>query len=204
MPIYFNSQLLPPFPNPEYAAWIDVMGIQSAMSRSLHISGNFVFKLHVAALQAPRANVRLYPVMDGMYICSSAQADMLDFLRSVLEQVADTFITESEPLHRFSVRGALAYGPVIHGNQIPSSASNAFQNNVTHKDGIILGLPVVQAHENEKLAPPFGIFIHESARAFAPAGTAPMKHVWWKWVNPTSQHLWQTTAQSIATHYDWC
>jgi len=33
MPIFFNSQHLPPSPGAEYVAWIDVMGIQSAMGR---------------------------------------------------------------------------------------------------------------------------------------------------------------------------
>jgi hypothetical protein len=139
MPIFFNSQLLPQFPTSEYIAWIDVMGIQSAMGRSLNISGNFVFKLHIAALQAPIGNVRLYPIMDGFYASSANQADMLEFLREVFVQTADEFVHEAEPLHRFVVRGALAFGPVIHGNQIPANASNVFQANVGHKDAILLG-----------------------------------------------------------------
>jgi len=204
MTVYFNSQLLPGAPAPEYVTWIDVMGIQSAMSRSLHISANFVFKMHAAALQAPHGTVRLYPVMDGMYATSPDQTAMLDFLRSVLEQVADEFVNEQEPLHRFVVKGALAFGPIIHGAHIPAVAANVFQNNLGHKDSIVLGLPIVQAHQHENLAPPFGIYVHESARSFAPAGIPPLKHVWWRWSRNANDPLWSNTRTAVAAHYEWC
>jgi hypothetical protein len=204
MPIFFNSQCLPQFPAAEYVAWIDVMGIQSAMGRSLHISGNFVFKLHVAALQAWIANVTLYPIMDGFYASSANQSDMLNFLRQVFEETADEFVQESEPLHRFVIRGALAFGPVIHGNQVTATASNIFKNKSGYKDSILLGLPMVQAHESENQAPPFGLFVHESARSFAPPNVQPMHHVWWKWVNAPNTNLWQQMQNALVAHYQWC
>jgi hypothetical protein len=180
------------------------MGIQSAMGRSLDISGNFVFKLHVAALEAPHGNIMLYPIMDGFYASSSNQIDMLNFLREVFTQTAAEFIAEQEPLHRFIIRGALAYGPIIHGTQVDANASNVFQANLAHKDAILLGLPIVQAHQNERQAPPFGLFVHESARSFAPANFSPLHHVWWKWGNPQNTNLWQQIKPALATHYQWC
>jgi hypothetical protein len=179
MPLYFNAKALPA-PTNEYVAWVDVMGVQSAMSRSLNITANFVFKLHTAALQAPNtAGLRLYPVMDGLYIASSNQAAILDFLRSVFSAIAETFINETENMHRFIVRGALAFGPVIHGANVKSSAAKVFGTPAggNYKDAILLGMPMVQSHLAEKDAPPFGIFVHESARAFAPAGAVPLHHV---------------------------
>lgn len=202
--IYFNSQNLPVLPENEYVSWMDVMGIQSAMGRSLHISGNFVFKLHVAALSAPHENVNLYPVMDGFYAASPSQDDMLVFLREVFAQTAGEFVHENEPLHRFIVRGGLAYGPVIHGSQVAPTASNIFQDNIPHKDAILLGLPMVQAHEGERSAPPFGLYVHESARSFAPAGQAPLHHVWWKWVDPQHSNLWKNVKSALKKHYQWC
>jgi hypothetical protein len=120
---YFNAQVLPT-PTNEYVAWIDVMGVQSAMSRSLDITANFVFKLHVAALQAPHAGVSLYPVMDGLYISSPSQQAVLDFLRSMFSNIAEVFVAETENLHRFIVPGAVAFGPVIHGAAVPATASH--------------------------------------------------------------------------------
>jgi hypothetical protein len=71
MPLFFNAQVLPN-PANEYVAWIDVMGVQSAMSRSLNITANFIFKLHVAALQAPHAGLSLYPVEEESWRASPA------------------------------------------------------------------------------------------------------------------------------------
>jgi hypothetical protein len=204
MAIFFNSQHLPQFPSSEYVAWIDVMGIQSAMGRSLHISGNFVFKLHVAALQAPHENVTIYPIMDGFYASTPNQADMLNFLREVFVQTADEFVKEQEPLHRFIVHGALAYGPIIHGNQVAADASNIFQKNLGHRDAILLGLPMVQANQGERQAPPFGLFVHESARSFAPASIPPLHHVWWKWGSQQHTSPWQQVKAALEEHYKWC
>ncbi|HEY3965143.1 MAG TPA: hypothetical protein VGM05_11380 [Planctomycetaceae bacterium] len=142
--------------------------------------------------------------MDGFYASAASQLDMLTFLREVFVQTADEFVHEPEPLHRFLIRGALAYGPVIHGTQVAANASNMFQNNVGHKDAILLGLPMVQAHEYERQAPPFGLFVHESSRSFAPPNIQPLHHVWWKWVNAQNANLWQQLRPALQAHYQWC
>ena len=182
------------------------MGVQSAMSRSLDITANFVFKLHVAALQAPNTGVSLYPVMDGLYIASSTQQAILDFLRSVFSDIAETFVNEKENLYRFIVRGALAFGPVIHGAAVPASASNVFGSAVGghYKNAILLGIPMVQSHLAEKDAPPFGLFVHDSARTFAPPATAPLHHVWWRWVNAANSHVWNPLSGALTTYFGWC
>jgi hypothetical protein len=206
MPLYFNAQVLPE-PTNEYVAWIDVMGIQSAMSRSLDITANFVFKLHVAALQAPHDQICLYPVMDGLYLASGNQQAIFDFLRSVFYNIADTFVHEAENLHRFVVRGALAFGPVIHGSAVPPSASNVFvtQAGGQYKNQILLGMPMVQSHLGEKNAPPFELFVHESARTFAPpAPTQPLHHVWWKWGNPETTPVWNALPEALDAYFKWC
>jgi hypothetical protein len=207
MPLFFNAQVLPD-PTNQYVAWIDVMGVQSAMSRSLDISANFVFKLHVAALQAPHAQVALYPVMDGLYVSSVNQQPMLEFLRSVFYNLAETFVHETENLHRFVIRGALAFGPVIHGTAVPAEASNVFasQGGGQYKNQILLGMPMVQSHLGEKNAPPFGVFVHDSARTFAPPPpTQPLHHVWWKWVNnPDTATVWNALPEALFAYFAWC
>lgn len=199
----FNANFLPPASN-EYVAWVDVMGIQSAMARSLSISANFIFKLHIAALGAPRANVQIYPVMDGFYASSPDKEAMLDFLRNVMSSVGQTFLETTEPLHRFIVRGALAFGPVVHGSQVPDAVDPGLVGHDQYKSAILLGMPIVQANKAEGIAPPFGIYIHESARAFAPNGQQPFHHVWWKWVTPDVGHVWNNLLQQLNAHYEWC
>jgi hypothetical protein len=199
----FNANLLPAATN-EYVAWVDVMGIQSAMSRSLSISANFIFKLHIAALGAPRNSVQLYPVMDGFYASSPNKEDILNFLRSVMSSVGQTFLETTEPLHKFIVRGALAFGPVVHGSQVPETVDSGLVGHDQYKSSILLGMPIVQANKSEGSAPPFGIYLHESVRAFAPDGEQPFHHVWWKWVNPDLVPVWNNLLQQLNAHYDWC
>jgi len=202
---FFNGQLLPN-PTHEYVAWLDVMGIQSSMSRSLPITANFIFKLHAAALLAPAVGVTLYPLMDGLYAASPNQNVILEFLRSVFVELASEFNGAGDPLHRFIVRGAIAYGPLIHGTAVPANSSNSFQTaqGTAYKNAILLGMPMVQAHQTERDAPPFGLFIHESARAFAPAGANPLHHVWWKWVNAVNGNVWNALRAALQQHYQWC
>lgn len=205
MPLIFNANVLPP-PGNEYVAWIDVMGIQSAMSRSLDITANFVFKLHVAALQAPHNGVTLYPVMDGLYTSSPNQQTMFDFLRSLFSKAAESFIGQPETLFRFIVRGGLAFGPVIHGSAVPAQSSPEFgtPGGAQYKNLILLGMPMVQAHLSEKNAPPFGLFVHESARTFAPPLAEPFHHVWWRWVNPANSDVWNNLPRTLANYFEWC
>ena len=206
MPLWFNAAHLPE-PSLEYVAWVDVMGTQISMSRSLAISANFIFKLYTAALQTPNQNITLYPIMDGFYASSSNKSDILRFLQSVFEQVAEEFNREEAQLHRFIVRGSLAFGSVIHGSNIPEPASNVMHDNVPYRNSLLLGLPMVQAHTTEKLAPPFGIYVHESARNFAPHGDTPLHFLWWKWANfgnPNSIQIWNTLRLSLEEYFTWC
>lgn len=202
MPLIFDADHLPPS-SPEYVVWVDVMGIQVAMSCSLARSANFIFKLHTAALQAPNRNVTMYPVMDGLYASSASQNDILNFVKSVMRDVATEFIRETNMHHRFVVKGALAFGPVIHGNAIPQLASTTLHRNQSYRDSLLLGLPMVQANACEKLAPPFGIYVHESARSFAPIQTDPIHVIWWKWQNP-SHPVWGQLGAELDQYFDWC
>jgi hypothetical protein len=201
MPLTFNADRLPDTLS-EYLAWVDVMGTQVSMSRSIKITANFIFKLHIAALRADNLHLRIYPVMDGFYVASADKNHMLNFLRSVFSEVAAGFNATPEPQHRFLIRGGLAFGPVIHGNGVGACA-NELQNDETYRNAILLGTPMVQAHLSEQLAPPFGMFVHESARVFAPSGVEPLHWIWWKW-GSTGQATWDTLKVGLPSHLQWC
>jgi len=115
---FFDARKLP---NPEnsYVAWVDVMGVRATMSRSLPITANFVFKLHAAVLDAPQTDIHLYPVMDGVYVVAERQGPLRDFLKAVFSRVADSFVSTSDNHHRFIIKAAIAFGPVIHGDALP-------------------------------------------------------------------------------------
>jgi hypothetical protein len=112
---YFNdTQLVPPAN--EYVCWIDIMGSQSIMLRSLKIASHFLMKLHIAGLRAFETyRVDPYPVIDGIYACSPSQGDILRFINRVNSALAITFILEDNPLHKFEIRTGIAYGPIVKG-----------------------------------------------------------------------------------------
>jgi hypothetical protein len=200
---FFNATHLPT-PTQEYVAWIDVMGTQASMQRSIDESANFIFKLHVAALEAPRDGVTLYPVMDGLYASSTSQEKILSFINAVYVSIATEFNKETQAKHRFLIRGGLAFGQVIHGNDIPASVSDVLEANPVYRGAILLGMPVVQAHSTESAAPPFGLSIHESARAFAPSGVKPLHVLWWKWPPSKKSKVWTSLRTNLEKHFTWC
>jgi hypothetical protein len=174
------------------------------MGRSISATANFVFKLHVAALESAGSAVRLYPVMDGVYASSASQGDFLAFLCSVFSKVAEAFNAEGDNGHRFVIRGGIAFGPVYHGASLGVGASKVLTKHTAYRDMILLGLPMVQAHIAEPAAPPFGLFVHESARTFAPPGASPLRSVWWHWKTHKTAKTWSTLGTTLHTYLDWC
>jgi len=201
MPLAFDANHLPQMTS-EYVAWVDVMGTQISMSKSIKITANFIFKLHIAALRAKAQGVTLYPVMDGFYAASSARNQMLEFLRSVYKSVAEEFNSTAEQFHRFVIRGGLAFGPVIHGSGVGQCAKELAANAV-YSNSVLLGLPMVQAHLSEHEAPPFGIFVHESARTFAPTGSEPLHSIWWAWKDASSMKIWNKLKTELGSYLEW-
>lgn len=177
---YFNANELP-LPEISYVAWVDVMGIESHMQRSIKSAANFIYKLHVAALESPRTVVSLYPMMDGFYATCQSRPAMEEFLRALFYKLAHLFVSETKPHFRFLARGGLAYGEIYHGRGLSDAASSTLAANKPHRDSIVLGVPVIDANRVERLAPPFGVAIHESARAAAPTGSRPYNDEWWVW-----------------------
>ena len=148
-------------PSNEYACWLDIMGTKSSMSESFEKSANFIIRFHTAVLKAavPK-KVRVYPVMDGVYIVVKYLDDMRDAINKIM---AEVFLSETNN-HRFIVKGALAKGTIQHGSKISSEVSPDMAPRSGYKQHLLFGMPMIQAFNAEKQAPPFGIYIHESAR----------------------------------------
>ena len=204
MTIAFNADRLPEMQS-EYVAWVDVMGTQVSMSRSIKATANFIFKLHIAAMKAQSIAVRIYPVMDGFYVSATDRNKMLGFLRSVFRTVAEEFNSTSKIQHRFMIRGGLAFGPVIHGGTVLECAKE-LKDHKPYSESILLGMPMVQAHLSEREAPPFGIFVHESARTFSPKDVEPLHWIWWRWSEdaPETLQIWNKLKEELITHLDDC
>ena len=138
------------------------------MKKSVMDTANYVFKLHAAIITSWREkayhNVFVYPVMDGAYITATNKEDMENLLIRVYRKIAEVFINEPKIEHQYLMRGAVAYGEVIHGHNVPYGASKAFELDLGYKNQILLGSAMIDAYEGEREAAPFGIYVHESAK----------------------------------------
>jgi hypothetical protein len=166
-------------------------------------------KLHVAALRASQdfPAVDLYPVIDGVYVCSQSQSPLLNFVNRVNSSLAVTFILETNPIHRFEIRSGLAYGPIVKGRGALECADE-LHDNPEHTNKILLGSPLTQAYRIEKKSAPFGVALDESARNFAPTGESPLSGNYWQWwkshCRTGDDTLASELSESLQAHYRWC
>ena len=176
--LYFNPMHLPSLRG-EYILWCDGMGTGQMLKRSLSRSAHFIFKIHQAFDIALRdTDGRCYPVMDGMYITTPTRKSMIRIIEVAFCELAREFIHTKGTRHMFMIKAGLSYGATIHGNEI---ATEAFYG--VHQDGttrsleehekssidyirsrLLLSSAMEYAFQAERNAPPFGIFVHESAQ----------------------------------------
>jgi hypothetical protein len=135
---------------------------------------------------------------DGFFVTSAEWQPLGDYLKLILEDLVDLFSGEMQNKHRFMVRGAVAYGPVVHGGDINDCCCR--QHSLDCRERILVGPPMALAYNSECLAPPFGIFIHETARM------APSKHLpvsWWRWwgIKPTTRV--KELEKHMNAYFDW-
>lgn len=199
--------------HPKYVAWVDLMGANSAMRRSIVIAAIAIGKLHVAALNAKhdvgRDNVRLYPVIDGVYITADRKGPLLRTIAHMMRSLALDFCLAESALYKFMLRGAVTYGPLCEGEDLMTERNYTLVNNAGHSENICLGIPMAQAYDAESNASPFGIWIHESARAFCPEGGTPITFTHWPWWNSLddtdfAQDLVSTLHAGLCEYLDWC
>ena len=200
--IYVNVRPISSGEN-EYVCWIDLMGTKSIMGHSLEMAANYICRLHAAILDSIDGTEQLYPMIDGMYITTPSKQSMLNFLRKVFKKLSQEFIEASENQHRFIPKAAIAYGPVVHGKHITKKVNLALSENKTIKESLLFGIPVIAASQGERNAPPFGIYVDQSARMFAPSPTKPLPYIWYKWFNPKDA-IRNQLKEKIENYYEWC
>ncbi|MDA3906736.1 MAG: hypothetical protein PF484_11735 [Bacteroidales bacterium] len=146
--------------------WCDGMGTGQELSRNLSRSSVLVFKLHMAfaAAQDIVGSVNIYPVMDGMYITSPDRQTIENIIKEAFKLLANDFIQAGGTKNMFMVRGGIAYGPVIHGKDIDPKAFGDYKIETSVKNAILLSPAMVPANKVESLAPPFGIYVDDSAK----------------------------------------
>jgi hypothetical protein len=190
-----------------YVLWVDIMGSQGKMLRSVKTASIPLMKLHVAALSAIKKNtkepIQLFPVIDGIYVVSEHLHSIAFFISDVFRSMAAEFIV-LEQWERSVIRGAIAYGPVILGAE--SKKGSEILGESDYANSILLGMPLVQAYVAEKTAPPFGVLVHESARAFAPEGKRSISTILWRWwdTNADTKKIARALLSRLDDYYSWC
>lgn len=196
-----------------YVCWVDVMGTAAVASRSVPEASVKVFKLHTAAIAAQESlsdwkqdKITMYPMMDGIYAVSSNKGALMGLLKTIFAALGEDVVEAEETHHILAVRAAISYGPVLAGKDM--DGYNDILEGTNHQTRTLIGIPVVQAYLSEDSAPPFGVYVHESARAFAPDGDEPFRFVWWKWFRSNDDEynendLAQNVREKLSSYYQW-
>lgn len=100
------------------------------------------------------------------------------------------------------VKGALAKGIIQHGSKISAEIAEDIAPRVGYKRHLLFGMPMIQAFISEKQAPPFGIYIHESARTVG--GLQGRYYYWRRDVNfSTNAGLQSQLKEELISFFDW-
>lgn len=200
MAIIFDSRKLPEAQN-EYVCWIDIMGTRNIMMDSIETASNFIFKFHTAVMECKNPEAKYYPLMDGVFITTKSKTTIESIVSTIFQKIATEFIDETKNKHRFLIKGTISYGPIIHGEEVSKDACEGLSKEDEYRKSILMGIPMIQAYLAEKNAPPFGIFIHESARTFHEPKRKRLSGKYYHWTKDVE--LRKKLLSSINNYFSW-
>jgi hypothetical protein len=138
--------------------------------------------------------------MDGIYVTTPSRNTMNQFLRHTFCALAREFTWRRGTAHMHMVRAGLSYGPTMHGGDIPDEGFFGDFDNGTRVDRelfeqsklymdrrqVLLSPAMVLAYNAERLAPPFGVYVDDSAKCFpllsSDAGGSYISSLWQWWI----------------------
>lgn len=117
------------YSGPEWVAWVDVMGVASYMERKPNFAAGDMFKFHEAVINRRVPEVKLYPLMDGVYLSTASTDALRNFLSGLMSDVIDHDCATQSPGYWVVIRGGIAHGEVIHcGDQPAKMENDGFDN----------------------------------------------------------------------------
>lgn len=185
-----------------YVCWLDVMGMQKTMSRSLAKAMNFMLKFHNGIVEAlQNSDVKCYPLMDGVYLAAEDLEQLKNVINAVYARMAHIAFSR-DPQHCFVIRGAIAKGTILHGRDLREKdlkfdCAKLLQEG--HVEQLMMGMPIIQAYLSERNAPPFGVYIHESARVYG-----DLQGCYYYWWHEGCQVNIQRLADDLNRYFAWC
>ncbi|MBR1766301.1 MAG: hypothetical protein IJ745_04580 [Bacteroidales bacterium] len=186
-------------PNDSYVCWVDIMGTKSIMEESFEKAANFILRFHLACTEAAKENrdVRCYPLMDGAFLTTNKIEKLKKVINTIFQRLSAYFIDTDPCNHLFVIRGSIAKGELAHGEEITTEVCKEIASNNDYKKNLLFGLPMIQAFKAEEDAPPFGVFIHESARK-----TDGLKGRYYNWCSDNEMRTALT--ERLHLYFSWC
>lgn len=182
-----------------YVCWIDIMGTRAIMSESFEKATNFILRFHAICMQSIRNldTMKCYPLMDGVFLTSQDIDTLKKCIDTLFNNLAKIFCDEELCAHQFIVRGSIAKGGMSYGENIDESICVDIASNNDYKANLLFGMPMIQAYKTEKNAPPFGIYIHESARDYD-----KLIGRYYGWCKDADTRT--TMMKELKQYFDWC
>ena len=188
-----------------YVFWLDLMGTRNLMKISESKAARSVMKIPrgCSLSEEQYKEVEINPVMDGVYGFVASREVIEAFLRHMLTSLAAVFVHERVTSSRFMVRAGLSFGPIVPGVTLAKGAA-ILQKNLRYLRGTAIGMAISHAYEAESAFPPFGVYIHESARAFAPrdGSSEPYRSNLWRWFGEDEPLSW-AIRRTLVDYFDW-
>lgn len=187
---------------PEYVAWIDLMGAPSWMAGSIRRAAEIIGVIHIAGIRAARKHgIKAYPVIDGIYLVGKEKQQFRSATNLVMRTLAATFLAQ-EPDHRFLVRGGIAYGRILHGAEISKLHADLGENK-SYSSCLALGISIGQAYAAERKAPPFGYYVDTTARSTASAAASPYISAFHRWWRRDESHAASSFGEELDKHFQY-
>lgn len=151
------------------------------MAGSIRRAAEMIGLIHIAGLRAVRnRDVKAYPVIDGVYLVAKEKGEFKAATSSAMRALAATFLARKKADRRFLVRGGIAYGRVLHGEDIAGLHSD-LKNKKAYSSCLALGISIGQAYSAESKAPPFGYYVDMTARSTASVDEYPYISSFYRW-----------------------
>lgn len=139
-----------------------------------------------------------------MYACSVDRGALRVFLRGVFRDLAHEFINQPRDEFRFIARGAVAKGKIYRGSGLEDDASWVLRDHPQYRDALFVGKAMGRANAAERDAPPFGVFLHDTAQDVGDTGEPFPFDYWWRWFTDEDSELVGGLRKAMNSYYDWC
>lgn len=175
------------------------MGTSAIMSESFEKATNFIIRFHATCLQSTKDidGIKCYPLMDGIFITSQDVNIIKRAINAIFQSLSEIFCEEDVFDHQFIVRSAIAKGGMSFGENIDENVCSVISSDNEYKASLLFGMPMIQAYKAEEKAPPFGVYIHESARDYE---QLVGRYYWWYKDKDTQT----TLKEGLLAYFDWC